>query len=158
MILKTPPFEDIVSKCHQQIGISAYKNVLELVGRMAHKEGIRDKLWVKNGFVCIDTDMYKTSEIRDYLEINEPFTRVWKYALDDKTIIVLSLNYSLTIREMWELVATRQHVLTNQSFSIRVPLLRKDGRYAGAAEPEDTFRVRRLRSSRHPFAVSPLDS
>ena len=132
MILKNPPFEDMVRKLHAHITLHQWKNLCEALNKT---EGIDRKfIRVDDGFIRIDTSKYLEEEehgpFEKRLRTNTAVFKTFTYDLKDGIRIVVRFNYSPTLGQVWDLEASR-----GDEYSIRVPMLRKDGCYAGASNP-----------------------
>lgn len=142
MILKTPPFEDMVRRLHQNITLSQWTKLCDNL----KKEKFDPKfIRVKDGFIRIDTSKYLEEEeygpFEMRLQRNTAVFKTFTYDLKDGIRIVVRFNYGPTLGQVWDLEASR-----GDEYSIRVPMLRKDGCYAGAsnsATPQWEARNRR---------------
>ncbi len=131
MILKTPPFEDMIRKLRQRITLSQWSKLCD---------NIKDKnidpkfIHAKDGFVTIDTSKYLEEDIYGPFEMrlqeNATLSKSFTYDLKDGIRIVVRFNYGSTLGQVWDLEAS-----CGDFYSIRVPMLRKDGCYAGAKGP-----------------------
>lgn len=132
MILKNPPFEDMVRKLHAHITLSQWKSLCEALNKA---KGIDRKfIRVDDGFIRIDTSKYLEEEeygpFEKRLRNNTSVFKTFTYDLKNGIRIVVRFNYGPTLGQVWDLEASH-----GDYYSIRVPMLRKDGCYAGASNP-----------------------
>ena len=145
MILKNPPFEDMVRKLHAHITLPQWKSLCEALNKT---KGIDRKfIRVDDGFIRIDTSKYLEEEeygpFEKRLRTNTTVFKTFTYDLKDGTRIVVRFKYGPTLGQVWDLEASR-----GDEYSIRVPMLRKDGCYAGASNspsPQLAERDRRFK-------------
>lgn len=131
MILKTPPFEDMVRRLRQNITLFQWTKLCDnLKDKKIDPKFIR----AKDGFVIIDTSKYLEEDVygpfEKRLQENATLSKSFTYDLKDGIRIVIRFNYGSTLGQVWDLEAS-----CGDLYSIRVPMLRKDGCYAGAKGP-----------------------
>ena len=132
MILKNPPFEDMVRKLHAHITFPQWKSLCEALNKT---KGIDCKLIrVDDGFIRIDTSKYLREEECGPFEMRLPangvLSKTFVHDLVGGIRVVIRFSYGETLGQVWDLEASR-----GDEYSIRVPMLRKDGCYAGAKAP-----------------------
>jgi len=132
MILKNPPFEDMVHKLRQHITLSQWNKLCDNLKR--DKKFDPKFIHAKDGFVIIDTSKYLEEDVYGPFEKrtqkNTAVFKTFTYDLKDGIRIVVRFNYGPTLGQVWDLEAS-----CGDEYSIRVPMLRKDGCYAGASNP-----------------------
>lgn len=132
MILKNPPFEDMVRKLHANITLPQWKSLCEALNKT---KGIDCKLIrVDDGFIRIDTSKYLREEeygpFETRLPANGVLSKTFVHDLVGGIRVVIRFSYGETLGQVWDLEVSR-----GDEYSIRVPMLRKDGCYAGAVNP-----------------------
>ena len=131
MILKTPPFEDMIRKLRQRITLSQWS---KLCDNLKDKKFDPKFIHAKDGFVIIDTSKYLEEDVYGPFETrlrqNTAVFKSFTYDLKDGIRVVIRFNYGSTLGQVWDLEAS-----CGDLYSIRVPMLRKDGCYAGAKGP-----------------------
>ena len=134
MILKTPPFEDMVRKLRQHIALKQWSDLCDVLKK--DKDIDRQLIHSKDGFIIIDTSKYLKEDVYGPYKMELPLTRrgilmkTFVHDFKDNSRIVIRFTYSENLGQVWDLEATR-----GDDYSIRVPMLREDGCYAGAKGP-----------------------